>query len=61
MLYDVNFPKYREDFETSTYWCTFYGRDLDNKECKIPQDEYEEEFKHFDEAYFDNVACVQHL
>eukprot|EP00973_Karenia_brevis_P069635 9682407-Karenia_brevis.AAC.1 len=32
ILYDANFPKYREDVETSMYACTFYGRDHDNNE-----------------------------
>eukprot|EP00973_Karenia_brevis_P060244 8382309-Karenia_brevis.AAC.1 len=61
VLSDANFPKYREDFETSTYSFTFYGRDNDKTECKMPDDPHEEEFRHVDEAYFDNVACVEHL
>eukprot|EP00973_Karenia_brevis_P024831 3421877-Karenia_brevis.AAC.2 len=61
VLYDANFPKYREDFETSIYSFTFYWRDNDNKECPIPVDHFEEEYRHVDEAYFDNVACVEHI
>eukprot|EP00973_Karenia_brevis_P061448 8543971-Karenia_brevis.AAC.1 len=32
ILYDANLPKYREDFETTLYSFTCYGRDNENKE-----------------------------
>eukprot|EP00973_Karenia_brevis_P012192 1655581-Karenia_brevis.AAC.1 len=51
LLYDVNFPKYRENFETSAYSCTWYGRDLQGKECEIPRDDYEDDFELMDEAF----------
>eukprot|EP00973_Karenia_brevis_P088136 12220412-Karenia_brevis.AAC.1 len=57
ILHDANLAKYREDFESTVYSFTYYGRDNENKEVQTPVDHFEEEYRHIDEAYFDNVAC----
>eukprot|EP00973_Karenia_brevis_P077420 10756492-Karenia_brevis.AAC.1 len=46
ILYDANLAKYREDFETTSYSFTFYGKDNENRDFEIPVDHFHEEYRH---------------